>query len=468
MNDDDVPNKEEKENIFGNMLLEPELYPFKEEININQENISNINHQFLEKEKMEKTNFISFKTKKYKSHFKKKGEGSNNINAKIKNSLNPKSNIKGMKSKNNKEIFESKKLSINNKIGQSNSSIINHEIVDNNINNKTLNLNEIEKNNEFDEKNEMNIENQENNGNIINNNNAINLLNLENINNEKNNENSEILKPSLTYNKSNELNSFFVPIEYVNDIWDSFLEKEKYNNYSYEDIIQKQTDIKEPMRCILIDWLISLQNKFFMKSKTLFLTVNLIDRYLSQKAIIRTRFQLLGVTALFIASKYEEMYMKNINEFVDITAKTFDKYEILEMESELIDLVEFNLELPLSLDFFCLLGTMYKFDKKEFHLGYFLLEAYLLSLQSCKYRQRQIGLAVCYIILGLRNIQNINPIMKNNNFLKYYSEIYEINFDIWSEYNIIIECAKHIYNFYEKSEQVKYREVYNIIRDIFV
>ena len=373
-----------------------------------------------------------------------------------------------MKSKNNKEIFESKKLSINNKIGQSNSSIINHEIVDNNINNKTLNLNEIEKNNEFDEKNEMNIENQENNGNIINNNNAINLLNLENINNEKNNENSEILKPSLTYNKSNELNSFFVPIEYVNDIWDSFLEKEKYNNYSYEDIIQKQTDIKEPMRCILIDWLISLQNKFFMKSKTLFLTVNLIDRYLSQKAIIRTRFQLLGVTALFIASKYEEMYMKNINEFVDITAKTFDKYEILEMESELIDLVEFNLELPLSLDFFCLLGTMYKFDKKEFHLGYFLLEAYLLSLQSCKYKQRQIGLAVCYIILGLRNIQNINPIMKNNNFLKYYSEIYEINFDIWSEYNIIIECAKHIYNFYEKSEQVKYREVYNIFRDIFV
>ena len=352
MNDDDVPNKEEKENIFGNMLLEPELVPFKEEININQENISNINHQFLEKEKVEKTNFISFKTKKYKSHFKKKGEGSNNINAKIKNSLNPKSNIKGMKSKNNKEIFESKKLSINNKIGQSNSSIINHEIVDNNINNKTLNLNEIEKNNEFDEKNEMNIENQENNGNIINNNNAINLLNLENINNEKNNENSEILKPSLTYNKSNELNSFFVPIEYVNDIWDSFLEKEKYNNYSYEDIIQKQTDIKEPMRCILIDWLISLQNKFFMKSKTLFLTVNLIDRYLSQKAIIRTRFQLLGVTALFIASKYEEMYMKNINEFVDITAKTFDKYEILEMESELIDLVEFNLELPLSLDFF--------------------------------------------------------------------------------------------------------------------
>ena len=58
MSEDNVPNKEEKENIFGNMLLEPELVPFKEEININQENISNINHQFMEKEKVEKMNFI--------------------------------------------------------------------------------------------------------------------------------------------------------------------------------------------------------------------------------------------------------------------------------------------------------------------------------------------------------------------------------------------------------------------------
>ena len=118
------------------------------------------------------------------------------------------------------------------------------------------------------------------------------------------------------------------------------------------NIINKQTDIKDPMRSILIDWLISLQNKFFYNSKTLFLAINLIDRYLSEKQIFRERFQLLGITALFIASKYEEMYMKNINEYVEITAKTFNKYEILEMESQLIDLVNFNLELPLSIDFF--------------------------------------------------------------------------------------------------------------------
>ena len=434
--------KEEKENAFGNMIIEPELNPFKEVINLNQKNILNINNQNIEKKNITKTNFISIKPKKHKNHFKTKGETSNSMNGKTKSSSSLKFVTKGLKSKNSKEFNTYKNLSINKKIDQSNSSL----------------------NSSFYFYINMNIENQEN---IINNN-SENKPKLNETKEEQNKNEEEISKPSLTWKTINDSNSeAFVPLEYVNDIWDSFIEKEKFNNYSYESILQKQTDIKEPMRCILIDWLISLQNKFFMETKTLFLAVNLIDRYLSKKSIIRTRFQLLGVTALFIASKYEEMYMKNINEFVDITAKAFDKYEILGMESELIDLVEFNLDLPLSLDFFGLLGSMYKFTKKEYRLGYFLLEAYLLSLHCCKYQQRQIGLAVCYIILGLRKIQNLNQIGEDN-FLKYYSDIYNINFEIWSEYNLIIQCAKHIYNFYEKGEEVKYREVYYLFHDIFI
>ena len=56
MKDNNVPNKEEKENVFGNMLLEPEHNSFNEVININQENIPNIKHQLLEKEEEKKTN----------------------------------------------------------------------------------------------------------------------------------------------------------------------------------------------------------------------------------------------------------------------------------------------------------------------------------------------------------------------------------------------------------------------------
>ena len=221
------------------------------------------------------------------------------------------------------------------------------------------------------------------------------------------------------------------------------------------------------MRCILIDWIISLQNRFFFRSETLFLTINLIDRYLSKKQILRTKFQLLGVTSLFIAYKYQEIYMKNINEFVDLTARAFDKSEILEMEKILIDLVEFNLDLPLSNDFFDLLSTIYKFDKKEYNFGCFLLEAFLLDISCCEYKQSQIALAACFIVLGLRKMKNINP-FEGNNFIKYYSNEYKINFDIWKDYDIIINCAKKIYYYFEQSDKVIYKEVYKVFNYIFI
>ena len=41
-----------------------------------------------------------------------------------------------------------------------------------------------------------------------------------------------------------------------------------------------QTDINEKMRAILIDWLIDVHLKFKLVPETLFMTVNLIDRYL--------------------------------------------------------------------------------------------------------------------------------------------------------------------------------------------
>ena len=45
--------------------------------------------------------------------------------------------------------------------------------------------------------------------------------------------------------------------------------------------MKRQNDINENVRAILIDWLISVHAKFKLLPETLYLTVNLIDRYLS-------------------------------------------------------------------------------------------------------------------------------------------------------------------------------------------
>ena len=456
MSEENVPNKYMDENTIGNMIIESENNPINE---INKKKLTeNNNYQFNENNSLNSITFPSTtKLKlKQKTSLKLKGKCQNIIKNKNKNFLSLRNSLKTQKNKNKSEIEELKKLSLNNKISQSDKSF------NEGINEKI----KIIKNERKDKNlNEMNIENENRNNNPNNNNIINNEINLEYITIKNNIK--EIIHHPLTFMTYKEFNSTLFPFEYLNDIWKSFIEKEKYNNYSFNDIINIQIDIKYQMRCILIDWIISLQNKFFKKSSTLFLTINLIDRYLSKKSIHRTKFQLLGVTSLFIAFKYEEIYMKNINDFIDLTARAFDKAEILSMEKTIINLVEFNLDLPLSNDFFDLLSTVYKFDKKEYNFGCFLLEAFLLDINCCKYKQSQIGLATCFIILRLRQMKRINPI-EDNNFIEYYCKEYKINFEIWKDYDIIVNCAKEIYYYFEHSDKINYREVYKVFNYLFI
>ena len=454
MADKIVPKKVFDENYIGNMHIDSENKSNNEIIE--KKSNKSKNNQLNENNSIDSITFpSSIKIKlKHKNSIKLKGDCSNNVKFKIKNSLSLRNSLKIQKCKNKSDFDDIKKLSIIKKNSQS------HERLNEALNDQ---MKTKEKNKDL---NEMNIDNDNINYNVNENINSINNeINIEFI--KIKNNMKEIVHSPLTSMTYEEFNINLVPYEYINDIWDNFIEKEKYNNYSFDSIISIQTDIKDSMRCILIDWIISLQNKFFKKSNTLFLTINLIDRYLSKKSIHRTKFQLLGVTSLFIAFKYEEIHMKNINDFVDLTARAFDKTEILNMEKIIIDLVEFDLDLPLSNDFFDLLSTVYKFNKKEYFFGCFLLEAFLLDINYCKYKQSQIALATCFIVLGLRHMNRINPI-EGNNFIEYYCKEYKINFDIWKDYNIIVNCAKKIYYYFENSDKINYREVYKVFDHLFI
>lgn len=94
--------------------------------------------------------------------------------------------------------------------------------------------------------------------------------------------------------------------------------------------MERQEDINEKMRAILIDWLIEVHLKFKLVPESLFLTVNLIDRYLEKETVNRQKLQLVGVTAMLIACKYEEIYPPIVKDFVYITDNAYTKEEILQ------------------------------------------------------------------------------------------------------------------------------------------
>ena len=86
------------------------------------------------------------------------------------------------------------------------------------------------------------------------------------------------------------------------------------------------------MRQILVDWLVEVSEEYKLQTETLHLAVNYIDRFLSLMSVQRSKLQLVGTAAMFIASKYEEIYPPDVSEFVYITDDTYTKRQVLRME----------------------------------------------------------------------------------------------------------------------------------------
>jgi cyclin B len=100
------------------------------------------------------------------------------------------------------------------------------------------------------------------------------------------------------------------------------------------------------MRSILVDWLVEIHAKFKLIPQSLWLAVNLMDRYLETVQIARGKLQLVGVAALLIACKFEEIYPPEVNDCVYITDYAYDKKEILAMESAILKELNFQVCVP--------------------------------------------------------------------------------------------------------------------------
>ena len=129
------------------------------------------------------------------------------------------------------------------------------------------------------------------------------------------------------------INNIQIPKEYLNIIYYNLLvEQEKdFLPKADPDYMKKQNEINIQMRSILIDWLIDVHFKFGFTDETLFMTILIIDRYLTINQISRNKLQLLGITALMIACKHEEIDVPKIDDFIYITDNAYVKDEVLKM-----------------------------------------------------------------------------------------------------------------------------------------
>ena len=170
------------------------------------------------------------------------------------------------------------------------------------------------------------------------------------------------------------------------------LENEKRINPNY---MKEQKDINEKMRIILIDWLIEVHLKFKLLPETLFLTINFIDRYLQKNQTSRDKLQLIAVSSLLIASKYEEIYPPEISSFVYITDNAYKIEDLLNFELKILESLEYDVTYPTPLRYMEILIVKLGLNKDEifYHKMQYLLELSLSRLIFYNYTYFELVLA---------------------------------------------------------------------------
>lgn len=115
--------------------------------------------------------------------------------------------------------------------------------------------------------------------------------------------------------------------EYAEEIFQymSDLEETLIPNPEYMD---GQNDLTWEMRQTLVDWLLQVHLRYHMLPETIWIAINIIDRFLTKRVVSIAKLQLVGITAIFIAAKYEEILAPGVDEFVFLTQNAYSREEI--------------------------------------------------------------------------------------------------------------------------------------------
>ncbi|EWZ97964.1 hypothetical protein FOWG_02263 [Fusarium oxysporum f. sp. lycopersici MN25] len=166
--------------------------------------------------------------------------------------------------------------------------------------------------------------------------------------------------------------------EYGDEIFEYMreLEIKMLPNAHYMD---NQTEIQWSMRSVLMDWLVQVHNRFGLLPETLFLTVNYIDRFLSQKIVSIGKLQLVGATAILVASKYEEINCPSLGEIVYMVDNGYTADEVLKAERFMLSMLSFELGWPGPMSFLRRVSKADDYDLETRTLAKYFLELTIMD-----------------------------------------------------------------------------------------
>lgn len=201
--------------------------------------------------------------------------------------------------------------------------------------------------------------------------------------------------------------------------------KPKGENYSWEitynlllaegsnlpgaDYMKIQTEVTGKTRAILIDWLVGQHSAFKFSPETLFVCVSLLDRFLALEPLPKSKIQLLGLAALLVACKYEEVQIPSVGHFLELVESGYTASELLGMERRILMRLDFHITWPSAYSFFTRAVSLLQEDAVTAHLGQYLLELTLVEYSFLDFKPSQIACSALYLARKLRSRSPLWP-----------------------------------------------------------
>ncbi|XP_074059211.1 G2/mitotic-specific cyclin-B3 [Macrotis lagotis] len=203
----------------------------------------------------------------------------------------------------------------------------------------------------------------------------------------------------------------YTTTEYAKEIFKYMRTREE--NFPISNYMVKQHDISKDMRAILVDWMVEVQENFELTHETLYLAVKLVDHYLMQVVCLRDKLQLIGSTAILIASKFEERCPPCIDDFLYICDDAYQREELLSMEISILHTLNFDINIPIAYRFLRRFAKCAHVNMETLTLARFICELTLQEYDYVQERASKLAASCFFLALKMKNFGKWTPILED-------------------------------------------------------
>jgi len=194
---------------------------------------------------------------------------------------------------------------------------------------------------------------------------------------------TEDLQKKLNSIDKKDTNNLATCAEYAEGIF-AYLRNKEESMYAKDGFLKNQTEVTDKIRAGVIEWMVDTQLRFKLEDETLFLAINILDRFLEKEKVLRLRLPLLSATAVLIAAKYEEIYPPHLKDIMCVAEKPLNRDEIMKMEIQILQTLKFDISIPTVLRFLQRYSKLLQSDENERLTAQYICEFQLLDSKMAK------------------------------------------------------------------------------------